>query len=485
MTDIHAFDPDGTASPGAQTALNAATANLATREEVADATNGLATETYAAEQAAAAISAAPTALTTSYSLAQNFSNIKPRYITRLDVHGDYVMQAFGRDSKGLWYVTQVSGTSGDMTVARCDAGGRAIDSATLTGGGHGSPWGLEEVNGDVYMWVWWDSGVNGAHNVFRRWKYTPGATVAINDPTVEALPDFFSNVTGFQFANVTISQRLDLIAINVRTETPDRYDTVQLRRLSDYKNGVDNIIAQLPPIENSPNGAFQGLAVTAEHCYILRGMGGSWPQSPHVDQYQWSDGAKAGTIDASTLPYGAVDTGGKAEAEGMHAWWDAAGRLSLLFGIETGANSANQHNVFSISPTDFQDDTGIGASIQRLYSPLKWVNVPLVSGFAYRGSGYELQVARDPNGMVHIRGGIAATGFSTPSVATTFAKVPIEYIPASEVRWLAFASGRGQNTFGGWISASTGDVVLQNDVDNPRVPARHFNIIAQPWQAKS
>lgn len=46
MTEIHAFDPDGTPSPGAQTALNTATASLATKTEVADATNGLATETY-------------------------------------------------------------------------------------------------------------------------------------------------------------------------------------------------------------------------------------------------------------------------------------------------------------------------------------------------------------------------------------------------------------------------------------------------------
>ena len=35
MTDIHAFDADGTASPGAQAALTNATANLATKDEVA------------------------------------------------------------------------------------------------------------------------------------------------------------------------------------------------------------------------------------------------------------------------------------------------------------------------------------------------------------------------------------------------------------------------------------------------------------------
>ena len=50
MTEIHAFDPDGTPSPGAQIALDAATADLATKGEVSaqigDATGGLASEAY-------------------------------------------------------------------------------------------------------------------------------------------------------------------------------------------------------------------------------------------------------------------------------------------------------------------------------------------------------------------------------------------------------------------------------------------------------
>ncbi|MGP5098406.1 phosphodiester glycosidase family protein [Brachybacterium alimentarium] len=50
MTDIHAFDADGTASPGAQTALNNATEGLATETQIAqavdDATTGLASEAY-------------------------------------------------------------------------------------------------------------------------------------------------------------------------------------------------------------------------------------------------------------------------------------------------------------------------------------------------------------------------------------------------------------------------------------------------------
>ena len=37
MTEIHAFDPDGTPSPGAQTALDAATEGLPSHTDIADA----------------------------------------------------------------------------------------------------------------------------------------------------------------------------------------------------------------------------------------------------------------------------------------------------------------------------------------------------------------------------------------------------------------------------------------------------------------
>ena len=67
MTEIHAFDPDGTASPGAQIALSAATGGLATRAEVegvvdghvSEAVAGLASEAYVG----AAIGAIPDATT--------------------------------------------------------------------------------------------------------------------------------------------------------------------------------------------------------------------------------------------------------------------------------------------------------------------------------------------------------------------------------------------------------------------------------------
>ena len=57
MTEIHAFDPDGTPSPGAQTALDEAVTGLATTADVAAqisaATDGLASEGFVADTVAA------------------------------------------------------------------------------------------------------------------------------------------------------------------------------------------------------------------------------------------------------------------------------------------------------------------------------------------------------------------------------------------------------------------------------------------------
>ena len=505
MTEIHAFDPDGTPSPGAQTALDGAVAGLATEDFVLGAVDGI--PDAAVEQRglmsaedkahlddtpthAEVVESTERTLVVANSVADNFEAIAPRYVTRLDMRGNNTTQGLGRDSLGRWYVTQVYGPSAnrDVQITRLDAGGRQIDSSIWKQGGHGAGLGFEEIDGDVYVWIWWNTEGAGEKDVLRRWKYVPGQTVNPTDASVQVLPDYFSNVDGFVGVNLAINQRLDLFAIAVRTTTGTTVDTVQLRRLSEYKAGIDNVIAQLPPIGLSENGAFQGIAVTMEHCYIHRGMSGAWPQSPHMDQYRWSDGQRIGQKDFSHLPYlGAADTG-KAEAEGMVAEYDSAGRMALTFNIETGASGSNIHNLWTIEPRDYQADAGIGASLHRLYAPLKWVNVPLNSGYSYRGASYELQVARDASGMVHLRGHMSTTGFASPlASAATFGNIPIEYRPASEVRWIGFRSGLPSLSVGGYISASSGDIILQADSNNPEGPrpGGHFCLIAQPWQAQA
>ena len=117
---------------------------------------------------------------------------------------------------------------------------------------------------------------------------------------------------------------------------------------------------------------------------MVRGLGGAWPQTARIEQYRWSDGQMVHRKELTNLFYAGIDTSAKAEPENLFPLWDAAGRLSLMFALETGGTAANVHSVFTLAPRDFRRDTGTSAALQRLYAPLRWIDVPLLSGFSYR-----------------------------------------------------------------------------------------------------
>ena len=451
MTEIHAFDPDGTPSPGAQAALDGAVAGLATEafalgavEAIPDAAVEQRGLMSAEDKAhlddtpthAEVIDSTHQTLRTTYSVGDNFLGTAPQFVTRLDVLMNNVMQAFARDSRGRYYMSQgvlaSDGTGGHFMVTRTDAAGRTIDSSTLIGGGHGGPWGFEEdANGDVYLWTWWNST-----NSIKRWKYTPGLEVPANHASVQTLPDFFTSRAGFSWANFTLSQRLDLFGVMMRvSDGAGWHDIVQLRRMSEYRSGIDNVIAELPPIDGSANGAFQGLAVDHDHAYILRGTGGAWPQTAHMDQYRWSDGQLLGTKDLSYLAQKTAFVGPKGEPECIFPIWDDQGRMALLFGFETGRDGKNLHSIYRIAPPDFQGDTGVSASLARLHSPLRFEDIPLASGFSAVSSEERPMFARDPGGIVHLYGRVKrSSGSFVAGTAYTIGTFIHEYRPPAPIR---------------------------------------------------
>lgn len=398
-------------------------------------------------------------LRATYSVGDNFLTTRPEYVIRLDVLMNNVMQAFARDSRGRYYMSQATlasdGSGGHFVVTRTDAEGRTLDSSLLLGGGHGGPWGFEEAsNGDVYLWTWWTST-----NSVKRWKYTPGLEVQPTHSSVQTLPDFVSTRSGFEWANFTLSQRLDLFGVMMRVSDSNGWrDIIQLRRMSEYRAGVDNVIAELPPIDGSANGAFQGLAVDHDYAYVLRGTGGAWPQTAHMDQYRWSDGKKLATLDLSYLAQKTAYLGPKEEPEGIFPIWDDAGRMALLFGFETGRNGKNVHSIYRIAPPDFQGDTGLDAAISRLYAPLRWDDITLASGYEPTNSAQRPQLARDSNGMIHLRGRFTRTsGDMAADVAYTIGTLIHEYRPPASAR---FAITGGPATQWGRIeiNSTTGEM---------------------------
>ena len=502
MTEIHAFDPDGTPSPGAQIALDGAVAGLASEGFVSNTVAAIpdATDSERGLMAAAdkahldltptrteVVESTTRTLVETYSLEANFDAIEPRYVTRPNVRVNNVIQSIGRTSQGLYYIAQRVSTSNDLEISRCDAGGRVIDSSVLIDGGHGASVGMEEQPEGIFLWIWWDGKSDGSKNVLKRWRYDGGRTVRATDPSVQTMPDFGSSKPGFRWAGVTINQRLDLIGINNRTEAGDN---IEMCRFSDYVEGTHTVLGTLPTLPLSEHGAFQGLVVTDDYCYVLRGTGGldaPYADRAHLDQFQWSTGEQVITKELTYLTYLGRDGMGKSEPDGMCVWYDAAGRMSLLFAVETNTGGGNLHNIYSLAPSDFQFDTGASAALQLMFSPLQWVDVPLEPGFEYRGEEYKLQVAKDPHGMVYLRGHMSNTGLeSLGSDAVRFATLAREYWPETEVRWIGYATGRASRPWGGWVRTGDGGVMIQPDSRNPDPgPAGHFSVIAQPWQTRA
>ena len=326
MTEIHAFDPDGTPSPGAQIALDGAVAGLASEGFVSNTVAAIpdATDSERGLMAAAdkahldltptrteVVESTTRTLVETYSLEANFDAIEPRYVTRPNVRVNNVIQSIGRTSQGLYYIAQRVSTSNDLEISRCDAGGRVIDSSVLIDGGHGASVGMEEQPEGIFLWIWWDGKSDGSKNVLKRWRYDGGRTVRATDPSVQTMPDFGSSKPGFRWAGVTINQRLDLIGINNRTEAGDN---IEMCRFSDYVEGTHTVLGTLPTLPLSEHGAFQGLVVTDDYCYVLRGTGGldaPYADRAHLDQFQWSTGEQVITKELTYLTYLGRDGMGK------------------------------------------------------------------------------------------------------------------------------------------------------------------------------
>lgn len=156
----------------------------------------------------------------------------------------------------------------------------------------------------------------------------------------------------------------------------------------------------------------------------------------------------------------------------------------------TGTNSVKKINGVTVSGTPaagkvLLSTSSTAASWTSLWTN-DWTDITLNSGYAFRGAGYNVQVAKDIFGMVHVRGHMANTGFAGASGSVTFGTLPSWAWPAFEVRWIGFQANDAGSPFGGYFATATGGLVFQVDAEaRVTVPTTHFCIIAQPWRAAS
>jgi hypothetical protein len=269
--------------------------------------------------------------------ALDISHLSATYVTQFQIPVGRVMQSFDIDpGTGQYYVSQIATRDNEhdgTRIFRCAADGSLIDSALLRGAGHGSSITLERDERNVYIWTWWfsDTTGKGADHTPVRWQYDgavgDGKDVLRGDPTVHKLPVFWKGYTLY-----AIDAYNDRIAI--RNHCIGR-ETFQLRKLSEFKKGVDNIIYGLGPLERRELGAFQGFQTIDGKLYVAWGGTHGGPP-PHIGQYDW-DGRRADLVDTTLYvhrPYGRL--GSHNEAEGLAVRRSASGKPSLLFGKATG-----------------------------------------------------------------------------------------------------------------------------------------------------
>lgn len=280
----------------------------------------------------------------------DITRLAPEFVTQLRGDPATVVQSFARDPMtGQYYGSQALGSIGGTTnlvVHRFAADGTLIDSCTFEGGGHGSTTAIENDGQNIWLWFRWTYNSTGGTYTNRmvRAKYQPGVTVKRNDAEVLEVADFANDA----LVNFDIDQVADRIAMRVGLGgTTERY---ALYRLSDYKSGRNEPIAQLGPFTwTSEDGPYQGHCTLDDHMYLAQGNADTGSQCT-ITRIGW----KTGDVDIiNTNDVGRTgDTwpGGKNEAEGVTVWRGKNGTPSLLFGKAVGSFGYRQALVYSFTP---------------------------------------------------------------------------------------------------------------------------------------
>lgn len=277
----------------------------------------------------------------------------PAPVVTLQLPTDRVMQGFAKDpATGTWYATQSQGgTPESFRVFRLTPDGTVIDYADLAGAGHGTNLAIESDSvGGVWVWLYWLSQGKTV-----RWWYTgspTGKTVNWGDPAITVYTSLEPRVS--QYA---IDQQNGYIASFTRMpgNTTEKW---VLRRLADYKAGIDAPLATVGPLDWRQYGVDQGFCTVDDNLFINRGGQNSLNPddvTPHIYQFDWDTGKFVAGVDvtsAGTTKDG-QPIGGHNESEGMSVWRDATGNPQILFGTAVGTTDGTGYvaRVSSLSPS--------------------------------------------------------------------------------------------------------------------------------------
>ncbi|WP_226035598.1 phage baseplate protein [Aquibacillus saliphilus] len=195
----------------------------------------------------------------------NFTKVSPSYYDTLHLPSDTVMQCMViNEQTNEMYVSQLDGQQTGVEtylLSRFTLEGVYLDNMKLINGGHSTSFGIENIDNDVYIWSNYENEAGTTYDL-ARFKYTPNTTLTEDSSEIQRYDKFTT-----EYVVPAIDQKNGRIAFRVKhTETTQ---TIELRDLSDVKNGTDDILASYE-IPTSIN-YMQGMSIDGYDLYWYSG----------------------------------------------------------------------------------------------------------------------------------------------------------------------------------------------------------------------
>ncbi|MCY8546808.1 teichoic acid biosynthesis protein [Bacillus vallismortis] len=283
----------------------------------------------------------------------DYTTIPPVYHTSLGLADKTVLQCFVIDEEtGDIYATQVGSGNSDQSqnyvITRMNQNGVMLDSMTVIHGGHGTTIGLERENGRMYIWSNYDvvdSNGNTVGNDLVRFPYTAGASINGGNGGIKRY-NKFNDV----YTIPVIDQKNGLIALRIRKENDD--SIVQLRKLSELKNGIDNLLGEIAI--PSDLHYLQGFTIDGYDLYWYTGDTNSASYPAELSLFSFKDGKlkKRTTCDFGRGEDGKYE-GNFREPEAIFLYKDQkTGKKSLFAGVVTGTVGKRLAKVYAYHSKD-------------------------------------------------------------------------------------------------------------------------------------
>lgn len=304
-------------------------------------------------------------------LAQEFAfdipNQSWQYLTNLSPWTNSVMQSFHLDNEtGIIYMTQVYGDN--YKITRLQPNGQFLSQMEIIGGGHGTQNGYRWIDGK--LWIYSFIYDNDRKCKLVRFTYRPDKSIGYGDYDME---EVFTGKPELPYMTPTINEHEGMIMYRIQYPESEwdargSANYVEVRKLSDVDNRIDNVIYKMDIPRRLTQGAqpMQGCAYDDGKLYWY--SGDSDPNVPNfVTVFDLKTGKQLYQKQADVGKIGNEFPGNFAEAEGIQMYYDkGTGKKAMLIGVTVGAGNYRSHQIHGIFMRDVYDKLTAQATPQSM-----------------------------------------------------------------------------------------------------------------------